>query len=177
LKLWPLYPEFFQKAFVQAFGDGMKNPDSRLPDREWAKILVRLRDDLMVCPCGGRDELFLSRTDKNNPVKFGGCGHAFSRPYRLAVGQRYAVPLLPGKKLYACHADAGTDDYSAVVGEVIANKKNPSIWGVKNLSKDSWYFTPPAGGGKAVGSGEVVPIGNGVSIKFNGGEGQIAKEA
>jgi serine/threonine protein kinase len=175
IKLWPLYPAFFQETFIKSFGEGLANPDVRLTDAGWQKTLVNLRDDLFSCPCG-KSDLFLSNRQSGGNIRFGDCGHSFSEPYRLETSNKHSIPLLPGKKLYACHTIAGKDDWETVTGEVIANKNNPALWGIRNLSNDTWVFTPPTGGdGKTVASGGVIPIGNGVTLKFSNVDGKIGK--
>jgi hypothetical protein len=87
----------------------------------------------------------------------------------------YNVPLFPGVKLYACHTIGRNDDYSTVTGEVIVNKNNPSLWGIKNLSSDSWFMTPENGVGKSIEKGSVIPIALNLSIQFKETTGTIIK--
>jgi hypothetical protein len=86
---------------------------------------------------------------------------------------KYAVPLFPGKKLYACHTVNDSDDYNTVTGEIIMNKNNPSIWGIKNLSHDNWEMITPGGERKMIHNGAVVPIATEISIAFNAITGKI----
>jgi serine/threonine protein kinase len=173
IKLWPKYPVFIQEAFIKSFVEGMKAPDLRLPENEWQKVLVRFRDELLVCPlCGS--ELMLNLFSKGHQIKFS-CGHSFSYPYCLAIG-RYNVPLFPGSRLYACHTVDANDDYNTVTGEIIVNKNNPSLWGIKNMSKDSWFMMPAEGEEKSIEPGSIVPITSNMSIKFKDIDGKIVKE-
>jgi serine/threonine protein kinase len=173
LKLWPVYPDFLQDAFIKSFAEGMKNPDARLPENEWQKTLVRLRDEILKCPSCGED-LFLNHFPAGEIIKCH-CGHSYSHPLRLDVG-KYRVPLFPGIKLYACHTADGNDDYSTVTGEVIMNKNDPSLWGIKNLSQDSWFMIPVTGDGKNIENNSVVPIATKLSVQFKGITGKIVKE-
>jgi serine/threonine protein kinase len=173
IKLWDIYPDFLKKAFIESFANGMKNPNARLPENEWQKLLVRLRDELLECPSCGED-LFLNRLPVGKPIKCA-CGHSYSYPLRLETG-KYRVPLFPGVKLYACHTVDGNDDYNTVTGEVILNKNNPSLWGIKNLSQDSWFMAPVTGDGKNIENNSVIPIATNLSIQFKGIAGKIIKE-
>jgi hypothetical protein len=78
--------------------------------------------------------------------------------------------------LYACHTVAHNDDYGTITGEVIMNKNNPSLWGIKNLSKDSWFMTPENGEGKNIENGSVIPIASNLNIQFKDVTGKIIKE-
>ena len=172
LNLWPLYPDFLKEAFVSSFVEGMKNRNSRLNDNQWQKILIRFRNELLHCnSCKSVVLLYLQ--SKDAAIKCS-CGYSCSYPLRLDFGE-YSVPLFPGVKLYACHTRADGDDYSTVTGEVIMNKNNPSLWGIKNLSGDSWFMIPESGEGKNIDNGSVVPIATNLSIQFKEITGKITK--
>ncbi|MCL2187067.1 MAG: hypothetical protein FWB86_14645, partial [Treponema sp.] len=173
IKLWPLYPDFLHDAFIQSFAEGMKNPNSRLPENEWQKILVRLRDEFLICP-SCEEDIFLNQFAKGTAVKCK-CGKLYSYPLRLLLG-KYNVPLFPGEKLYACHTIDGNDDYSTITGEVTVNKKDASLWGIKNLSGDTWYITPENGEVKNIDNNSVVPIALNLEIQFKEIKGKIIKE-
>jgi hypothetical protein len=150
----------------------MKDPQIRLPDNEWQKTLVRLRDELFViCPSCGR-AVMLINTSKSADSKCNGCGSSYSYPKSLNI-KKYSVPLFPGKKIYACHTVDANDDYTTVTGEVVMNKNNPSLWGIKNLSSDTWIMTASDGASKDVPPGGGIPIGAGVSVDFKGVKGKI----
>jgi DNA-binding helix-hairpin-helix protein with protein kinase domain len=164
IKLWPAYPDFLHEAFIKSFADGMKNPNARLPENEWQKILVRLRSELLRCP-SCKDDIFLNQHEKGKKIKCPSCKRSFSYPFRLALGN-YTIPLFPGTKLYACHTRGGSDDYSAVTGEVVTNKSDPSIWGIRNLSGDCWLTAPENGEGTNIENKSVVPIASNLTIQF-----------
>jgi serine/threonine protein kinase len=172
IRLWPRYPGFFQEAFITSFAEGMKNPNARIPENEWQKILIRLREDLLFCPACGA-EIFLSLFEKGKQIQFR-CGHNYSYPYSLVIPQE-RVPLFPGNKLYACHTVDSSDDYNTLTGEVVMNKNNPALWGIKNLSDFTWYMTIEQGGTKAIKKGEVVPVASNIQIQFSGITGKIDK--
>ena len=173
INLWPMYPDFFQAAFIKSFAEGMKNPNSRLPENEWQKVLVRLRDELLQCP-SCKEDIFLNLCPKGKTIKCR-CNHSYSYPLRLVLAH-YKVPLFPGVKLYACHTKGHNDDYSTITGEVIMNKNNPALWGIKNLSEDSWFMTPENEEGKNIDKGSVIPIASNMSIQFIETTGKIIKE-
>jgi hypothetical protein len=56
------------------------------------------------------------------------------------------------------------------------NKNNPSLWGIKNLSGDSWYITPENAEGKNIDNGSVIPITSNLNIQFKETAGKIVKE-
>jgi DNA-binding helix-hairpin-helix protein with protein kinase domain len=178
LKLWPVFPQFFKDAFIHSFAKGMNNPQVRMTDNAWQKLLVRLRDEWYVtCPSCGR-AIYLQGCSAATGLKCSGCDSSFSYPWRLVIKQgavSYNIPLFPGKKVYACHIAKGSDDYRIVLGEVVMNKNKPSLWGVKNLSQETWRIKPPGSAEKEIAPGGVVPIGLGLAVNFAGTSGNISE--
>ncbi|MDR2313869.1 MAG: serine/threonine-protein kinase [Spirochaetaceae bacterium] len=178
IKLWPLFPQFFRDAFILSFAKGMKDPQVRMTDNAWQKLLVRLRDEWYVgCPSCGK-AMFLGDNDAAADLQCSGCSASFSYPRRLGLKQGsvlYNIPLFPGKKLYACHIVKDSDDYRTVSGEVVMNKNNPSLWGIKNLSPETWRIKPPGGEVKEIAPGGAVPIGPGLTINFAAASGNISE--
>jgi hypothetical protein len=177
INLWPEFPRFFQAAFIQSFVEGMKNPNRRLTENEWQKKLVLLRAGLLSCPAGHHEahEEFLNSFKPGETVSFD-CGHSYSYPFMLNLNT-YRIPLFPGMEIYSCQTVKDSDDYDTVTGEVLMNKANPKLWGLRNLSDITWFYTPPnSGEARPVEKGKVIPVGSGVKINFNGIEGIIQKE-
>jgi serine/threonine protein kinase len=177
IKLWPLYPAYFQDAFIKSFVDGMKDPNARLTEFDWQKVLAKLRDTLVNCPSCGSD-IFLNKFEGKDTVRCDDCNHSFSYPLHLTIGSVFSVPLFPGNKLYACHTVGKSDAenlYVSVTGEVIMNKNNPTIWGIKNLSNDTWQITAENGETKPIPSGSVMPIAKNAAAQFKDISGKIIK--
>lgn len=172
IKLWPRYPKFIQDAFIKSFCDGLKNPNQRLPENEWQKLLIRFRGTLLKCPhCS--DEVCIALVPSGDTLRFT-CGNSYSFPFALE-DDKHKTPLFPGVKLYSCFTSKNIDDYLTVTGEVIMNKNNSSLWGIKNLSDKTWTFTTKTGELKKIEKGSVIPIANGLEIKFDGITGKISK--
>jgi DNA-binding helix-hairpin-helix protein with protein kinase domain len=176
ISLWPRFPQFFRDAFIESFAKGMKNPQLRLVENEWQKILVRLRDEWTLgCPSCGRAIIFTEQVT-GKQMTCSGCNSNYSYPKILTV-KKFTVPLFPGKKLYACQTNGASDDYATVTAEIVMNKNNPSLWGIKNLSPDTWKMKTPDGIEKEVPPQGGVPIGAGVEIEFSGAAGVIGEKA
>ena len=172
IRRWPVFPAFIQNAFIAAFSkEEINEPHKRKPENEWQKLFVQLRDQTVMCSCG--HETFVN-PDAENSVCLN-CKKNLGKPLKLSVG-RNKVVLFPGQKIYACHTKSGSDNYREVTGEVIQNKNNPSRWGSRNLSADSWLCTMPDGTQKNILNNEVVPLFKGVNLGFTGGmKGEIVE--
>jgi hypothetical protein len=165
IKLWPLYPTYIQEAFIKTFVEGIKDPNRRITEHQWQKLLICLRSEIITCPCGR--ELFISKSaPENNTFICPGCGNRNSYPMRLNLNG-YPVYLFPKSKVYKCHTEKDSRDYQTLTGEVVQNKSNPSIWGIKNHSADVWLITMPDGTSKSIPNGSVAPIVLGAGIAFN----------
>ena len=63
-------------------------------------------------------------------------------------------------------ADFTIENIKNESGVVVENKKNPGVWGVKNLSDMTWYRHSPGGKEEIRKKDEVVPVIRQNSIKF-----------
>lgn len=172
LKLWTRYPKFIQDAFIKSFCDGLKDANQRLPENEWQKLLIRFRGTFLKCPhCSS--ELCLALVNHGETLKFD-CGKTYSYPYALEDG-KHKTPLFPGAKLYSCLTSKNVDDYTTITGEVIMNKNNPALWGIKNNSDSEWSFSTQNGEIKKIATGDVIPIAKDLEIYFDGLTAKISK--
>jgi serine/threonine protein kinase len=171
LKFWQKYPKLIQEAFHHSFSKEimqMEGRSKRITDTDWQIKFTQLRDMLIECPCEA--ETFFDPNEEESLCI--ACNTKIPRPSILAVGTKYKVVLFPGKKLYLCHVDSGKSDrnaFSQVCGEVIRNPKNPALWGLKNLSNQTWNVTSSDDTTKQVANGEVLLIVKTKAIDFGGG--------
>lgn len=172
IKIWPRLPQYIKDAFITSFVDGIKDSNARLPDDEWQKKLLRFLDEILVCPICGSEHM-IYKFNAGQPMNFA-CKHTFSYPYILHV-KNYAVPLFPGTKIRACHINKDSGDYTKIEGEVIMNKNNNALWGIKNLGDVTWTFSVPNGQIKTVEKNNVVPIAQGMEINFGNTTGKVEK--
>jgi DNA-binding helix-hairpin-helix protein with protein kinase domain len=175
LKLWPLYPDYIREAFVRAFSEGVRDPDKRVTEHEWKKLLVRFRGEIWYClSCG--EEFFVHQLQVKEDRVFSckKCQMEFSFPLRIVLND-CPVFLFPHNKLYACHTSGAGANAMLVTGEVLRNRKT-GVWGIKNLSGSSWLATPTVGTARTINDGEVLPIDEGLRIVFsNDAEGVITQ--
>ena len=164
ITLWPLYPDFIREAFIRSFTEGIRRKERRVSDNEWLRLFIRLRDEIITCGCGCENFSCVNRTGSGE-VRCLACGAKMAEPLRLNV-QKYSVALCPGNRLYACHTEEGSMDYRTVTGEVVRNRKNQAIWGVRNLSHSVWDAEMPDGSRRAVAPKDVLPAFRKIKIVF-----------
>lgn len=172
IRRWPIFPQYIKDAFIHIFGaEGIKEPNKRNPENEWRKLFLKLRDETVKCSCGS--ETFINvDTSESTCIN---CRKKLGKPLTLNVGRNQIV-LFPGQNTYNFHTKMGSEDYITKTGEVIQNKNNPAIWGLRNISTDIWLCTMPDGSQKNISNNEVVPVFKGVKLVFAGGvKGKIVE--
>ncbi len=167
IALWPLYPEFIREAFIRSFTDGIQHKERRVSDGEWLRLFVRLRDEIVTCGCGCENFACVNQS-ADGSVRCVGCGAQIAAPLRLRT-PKYSPVLFPENRLYACHTSEEITDCHTVTGEVVRNKKNPVLWGIRNLSSSAWNAVMPDGSSKTVAPQSVLPAFRSVKIDFGGG--------
>lgn len=167
IKLWKLYPSYIREVFISAFTDGLKDPNKRVIEKRWQELLIRLRSDIIHCP--GCDKVTYSTLFDHQEHYVCVCRKCGSKIYTLQIKDMLA-PLYPGLKLYRCYTE-NVDDYETITGEVVENKNRRGIFGIKNLSKNTWRAKFPDNSVRDIHPGNGVPIWRGLQIDFGDGIG------
>lgn len=158
---WPIFPQFVREAFIRAFSKPvMHDPNMRWSDNDWLTMLCRLRNRIVRCSCGG--ETFYD--EQKQVAVCCNCGSRLPKPLFLKT-DKDCVPLTLEKLLYD-DAHSQPEQLCQPIGKVVANKKNPSLWGIQNLSDHTWQCTLPDQRTIAVEPKKAVPIFRGSSIDF-----------
>ena len=174
-KYWPVYPQILRDTFSKAFTSGLSDPDDRVMEGEWRGVLSRLRDAIYFCQhCSG--ENFYDQESVNSPSTAAVCPFCQKTPqlpYRLRLGKSI-VMLTHQAKLFPHHLDDHQPfDFTKPVAEVVQHPKDPSIWGLKNLTNDKWVITTTDGSIKDVEPGRSAPLVIGTKVSFGRVEGEI----
>jgi DNA-binding helix-hairpin-helix protein with protein kinase domain len=173
---WNLYPGYVRDIFTRAFTDGLRDPAARVKEGEWRSVFIGMRDQIFYChKCGA--ENFLTH-DGETPVPIAdqpcwACGEIPIPPMRLRLGT-HSVVLNQDTLLYAHHLAANRrNDYSEIMAEMVPHPKKPDVWGLKNVSPQTWVSTGPSGASAEVATGRSVSLIPGLRIRFGSVEGVI----
>ena len=162
IRRWSLYPQYIKEAFVKSFSqEACREPNARIIDKEWLKLLMRWRDDLTLCACG--NETFASPDEETYTCI--ACGGNEKRPLLLNVNT-HNIMLCANKKLYQSSIKDDMDDYEKMVGQITENKKYKGVLGLKNLSADTWVLTTKDGTQRSISPQDVAPLLLGNQINF-----------
>lgn len=169
IRLWKYYPKFIKDKFIYSFSqECLHGSQRRLTDNDWQIAFTRLRDCIITCPCGSETFIDL-KADSSVCIN---CGRKIPRPPVLK-SKKYAAALFPGNKLYRCHTIEDSDDYTEVTASVVRSKNRPNVWGLRNLSDNTWNVTLKDGTTTEVPNGKVQIIVNAHKIDFGNCIGEL----
>lgn len=155
IRRWPVLPQLLRDTFIQEFSqDKLKNPNTRILEQQWQKIISQLRDELIVCPnCG--EETFVEVGGCS--AKCMNCGNFVDVSNRMLIANRSLV-LTPKTELYI-------DNSNDIDGVVVVDSNGIGL--IKNVSNDDWTVETPSGKIKIVSPQTCMPIKSGLKITFN----------
>ena len=166
IKRWGVFPSKLREVFTEQFSqEKLKNPQTRLIESQWEKVIAGIRDELVVCPhC--KEETFVEIEGSDH--KCINCGRAIDITKYLMLGTRKQI-LTKGTKLYIDHDNVADC-------QVVENTNDGRLL-IKNISPGSWSVETPSGKVKTVNPNEYCPVKNGLIISFtDGNKGQIVEE-
>jgi len=176
LLFWEFYPRYLRDIFTRAFTDGLRDPGARVRESEWRTVFNRMRDQIFYCHKCGAENFLTDEGDLLQPAPDQACWlcHGImSPPVRMRMGH-HTVILNQDTKLFAHHLDSNRrNDYSEVMAEMASHPKRTDVWGLKNISPQTWMSVPPSGGSVEVPSGRSVSLVPGLRIRFGNVEGTV----
>lgn len=174
---WKIYPQFLKDLFIQAFTEGIRDPQhGRVRESEWRAAMIRLMDSIIYCPYCGAENFYDAETLKasgGTPAPCWSCNQEGTLPPRIRIG-KHIVMLNHDTQLFPHHVDVQRlYDFSYPVAEVTRHPSNPDIWGLKNLSQEKWTSTKADGTTNDIEPGRSVSLAVGTKISFGNTEGEI----
>lgn len=166
IKRWGVFPAKLREVFTEQFSqEKLKNPQTRLIESQWEKVIAGIRDELVVCPqC--KEETFVEIEGTEH--KCINCGKDIDVSKYLLMGTRKQI-LTKGTKLYIDHDNIPDC-------QVVENTNDGKLL-IKNISPEAWTVETPSGKVKSVNPNDFCPVKNGLVISFVGGnKGQIVEE-
>lgn len=147
-------PKLLRDTFIQEFNqEKLKNPNTRMIEQNWEKIISQVRDSLIVCQhCG--EETFV---DTSLPsYKCMNCSKDNDLTKKLMFANR-SLPLLN-----KCFIYIDNDN----VPDGIVTVDNTGFLLIKNISTESWTVETPSGKIKTVEPQDILPVKEGLKINF-----------
>ncbi|MGG3007312.1 protein kinase domain-containing protein [Geobacillus stearothermophilus] len=165
---WEVCPQPLKEKFIQAFTIGLHDPKRRVTEGEWRKLFLELEDCITQCPHDSAENFW---SEKQPNVRCWYCQQPVPVPPKLlvksAAGKQYIV-LNKGTSIKRRHIDPSSkeEQWAELVGEVVQNPANPSVWGIRNHTNVPWKATTLAGAVREIPPQKSVPLQAGVRIQF-----------
>lgn len=157
LRRWPVFPQRLKDVFVQEFSkERLTNPTSRMIEDGWERIIMQVRDELVICPNCGSETFVNSQIPSFLCMN---CGKNIDMSNRLKVGNRMII--LTENTLVFLDRDNVPDAIVMSVPEC----KGITL-AVKNISDKSWTVETNSGKIKIVEPDGTMPVIAGLKIKF-----------
>lgn len=167
---WESLPSALRDLFERAFGEGLRDPASRVLETEWRGPLRTVVDASFTCAECGFEHVADPRTEPLTPDLCLACLQPLSAPPMLVVGERVAS-LTVGTEL--CGDMLRRGGSAKVVARVETHPKHPDRVGLRNLSEQIWQVGLADQSTHAVPPGQVVRILPGSTLKFGAATGRI----
>lgn len=154
IKRWALFPTILRETFEREFSqEYLKNPEKRMIEQNWEKIIAQVRDQLVMCPVCG-EETFVDTSNRIGKCINRNCNIDISR--RLIINNR-SLPLTNGTEIFI--------DNDNVPDAVVTIDANRFIL-IQNISNDKWMVETPSGKVKIVEPQGIMPAKVGLKITF-----------
>ena len=155
---WGFMPQYLKDEFLTAFSQqALKDPNRRLRELDWLKVLVRFRSDIVKCTCG--NEVFIQNA---STTKCDDCGKPVVIKNTIQL-PGYSITAAKGSHVYRCQlGTCNADDALNPVALVVA--KPDGTLGVKNMTSTIFRITTSSGRDKSVEPGMVIPFISGTVI-------------
>ena len=177
-----LYPSYIKDVFHKVFTDGILDREhgrpSQNPEADWIEALRRMRSSIFACASCG--ELMLYDEAKKGELICFRCKTKANPPVRLVIkiGKRErSLALFPDTKILYYQLQKSTvyglKEGDAIMGEMAQNPKSPGKWGIRNLTKDNWFFSNKGEEEKTCEPGKAIALKAGLNIRFGAAVGEI----
>lgn len=154
IKRWGVFPAILRETFEREFSqEYLKNPEKRMIEQNWEKIISQVRDQLVMCPICG-EETFVDTSKKIGKCINRNCNIDISQ--RLVINNR-SLPLTNRTEIFI-----DNDNVPDAVVTVDAN----NVLLLQNISNDKWTVETPSGKVKTVEPQGVMPVKAGLKITF-----------
>lgn len=171
-KRWKCLPDYMKEVFREAFSlEAFRDPNRRVPELDWLKVLVRFRSDIVQCP-SCENEIFISNTS-DTACDNSNCGRIY-RVERTLRLRDYSITAARGTRVYRCQlGSCDADNALNLIATVVASKKDSSILGLKNKTNNTLVGYSAKGTEERVAPGEVVPLRPGLEVEVREFDGKI----
>ena len=162
LRRWMALPSILRDTFITEFSkDKLQNPEKRITEREWQKIIQQLRDMLVICPQCGKE----SFVETPNAPKCMSCQKDFQLSGIFQLKNR-SLLLTPKTNIYI-----DQDNKPDIMVFAVPGDKYPVQ--MRNVTAEIWVVETQSGKLKQIQPNETMPVRAGLKITIGQNKGQL----
>ncbi len=151
---WRAMPQELRNLFINAFTDGISQPNKRPPENEWIAIIARTRDKLIRL-----------NQDREQFVNFNDSRSIPPRCLGIKIGSN-RIALYPKKAIYEISIGGNVQEYATMAAGILYDKKTDQLM-IRNMTNKVWRcYSPATKQLTEIGKGQEYPIFEGVMIEF-----------
>jgi len=169
----PIYPTSIRELFQKSFTDGLHLPDQRVMESEWRAAFVAARDAIFPCSGCGLENIFDLQLARENKTQACWRCHRNASPSARLKTDDALVVLSPDTKLYEHHLGLNRWGFKKAQAEVTPHQSQPGLYGLRNLSGDTWELTLPGRQPVPVPPGKAASIADGNILNFGRVRGEM----
>jgi DNA-binding helix-hairpin-helix protein with protein kinase domain len=174
-KRWGYCPASLRSLFTRAFTEGIREPRRRVTEGEWQRLFLQLSDGIIPCPRCRAENIW---EPGGKAFSCWNCSAPIPLPPKLVVttsAGSHHVLLTDGARLTREAMGQGSREEAdpVPVGQVVRNPADPTVWGIRNLSRVAWRVTFPDGHSLEVPPQKSVPLNPGTRIDLGGSSAEI----
>ena len=154
IRRWNAFPAVLRNQFLEEFSHEKlyANPQSRLIEAEWVRLLQNIKDHIALCPyC--HQETFV---DDQNATRCVSCGTLLQVKVRMKFDGRH-LPLIAGNQY-----DLG----EGIKFDAVLSTTDKLLW-LRNTSKNTWQVMTTKGEQRPLAPKALMPAKSGIRIQFN----------
>ncbi len=162
---WSAAPDYLKSIFTRAFSqEALNNPAKRPLETEWLSVLMRLKNDIVVCHKCNNEIIVNDITD----IICNHCHTQYSAKKTITL-PGYTVVAAPDTVIYKKQIiPTSSSDSLKPFLVVVSKADDPDSLGLKNISGEAIKAVTPRGIVKNVENGGIIPLLDGITIKAYG---------
>ena len=162
LRRWMALPGILRDTFITEFSkEKLQNPEKRITEREWQKIIQQLRDMLVICPQCGKE----SFVENPSAPKCMSCQKDFQLSGIFQLKNR-SLLLTPKTNIYI-----DQDNKPDIMVFAVPGDKYPVQ--MRNVTAEIWVVETQSGKLKQIQPNETMPVRAGLKITIGQNKGQL----
>lgn len=167
IRYWEHYPQVLRDIFTQIFVEGKEDVQKRCTPLEWQQVLNRLKTQYLTCKCGAKGFLSGFVQNPQGYYQCPKCGNIF---YVLSTqDNEIYLSTSDETRIFRWQVFPEKSENQEVLGVVMENRQHKGVYGIKNMSSETWMGVFPNGEERPVGPGGGIPLWKGLQITFQEG--------